>query len=219
MAENNVAVKLPTFWPDNVETWFSQAEAQFRLRNITQDETKFSHVAAVLDMETATAAEEILNDPPATDKYKALKELLIETYGLSDSERAERILAITDLGARKPSQLMTHMLHLYGPQPEKLLLRHIFLRALPEELRQALASYKEKNLRDLAKEADRVAPMVSRQAAHANEAAVDAVQQQQQQKRWRKKGLCFFHWRFGPKSRKCESPCTWNQGNGDAGRQ
>ena len=26
-----VAVKLPPFWPDNIETWLVQSESQFRL--------------------------------------------------------------------------------------------------------------------------------------------------------------------------------------------
>ena len=29
---NNVAVKLPPFWPDNIETWLVQYESQFRLQ-------------------------------------------------------------------------------------------------------------------------------------------------------------------------------------------
>ena len=32
---NAVAVKLPPFWPDNIETWFMQSESQFRLKGVT----------------------------------------------------------------------------------------------------------------------------------------------------------------------------------------
>ena len=39
-----VTVKLPPFWPDKAVLWFAQAEAQFLLRGITQDKTKFAHV-------------------------------------------------------------------------------------------------------------------------------------------------------------------------------
>ena len=38
---NNVAVKLPPFWPDNIETWFVQAESKFGLRAVTVSQTKF----------------------------------------------------------------------------------------------------------------------------------------------------------------------------------
>ena len=30
----NVSMKLPTFWPDAVEVWFAQADAQFAIRNL-----------------------------------------------------------------------------------------------------------------------------------------------------------------------------------------
>ena len=31
----NVSMKLPAFWPDTAEVWFTQAEAQFTIRSIT----------------------------------------------------------------------------------------------------------------------------------------------------------------------------------------
>ncbi|GFR69714.1 retrovirus-related Pol polyprotein [Elysia marginata] len=43
MAVESVAIKLPTFWVTSPLVWFAQAEAQFALRNITQDETKYFH--------------------------------------------------------------------------------------------------------------------------------------------------------------------------------
>ena len=30
-----VAVKLPPFWPDNMETWLIQSESQFHLKGVT----------------------------------------------------------------------------------------------------------------------------------------------------------------------------------------
>ena len=44
-----VTVKLPTFWPAQPTIWFAQAEAQFALRDITSDSTKYYHVLAALD--------------------------------------------------------------------------------------------------------------------------------------------------------------------------
>ena len=51
-----VSVKLPPFWPDKARLWFAQAEAQFALRNITEQRTKFNHVLAILDSTTAERA-------------------------------------------------------------------------------------------------------------------------------------------------------------------
>mgnify|MGYP001554901302 CR=1 FL=1 len=214
MGENAVALKLPTFWADQVQTWFAQAEAQFLLRGITQDETKFAHVVAVLDSQTAMQAAPVIHDPPATEKYRTLKDFLTQTFSLSEAERAERLLSMDELGDRKPSQLMSTIIHLYGPKPHNFLLKHIFLRALPEKLRNALASCKEEDLRELAKEADRLMPLVERQVCQTTDPGIDAVQQRQQ-----KRGLCFFHFRFGAKARNCQPPCTWKPGKGYASSQ
>jgi hypothetical protein len=46
-----VSIKLPTFWADNPEDWFRQAEAQFDLSNVTTQRTKFHHVLVVLPKE------------------------------------------------------------------------------------------------------------------------------------------------------------------------
>ena len=43
-AQNNaVALKLPTFWSHQPRVWFAQAKAQFTLRDITVDITKYSY--------------------------------------------------------------------------------------------------------------------------------------------------------------------------------
>ena len=52
--ENAVALKLPPFWISQPGVWFQQAEAQFTLRNITADDTKYFYVVAALDQETAS---------------------------------------------------------------------------------------------------------------------------------------------------------------------
>ena len=48
-----VSLKLPPFWPSKATLWFAHAEAQFHLRNITVDKTKFAHVLTMLDSTTA----------------------------------------------------------------------------------------------------------------------------------------------------------------------
>ena len=43
-AQNNaVALSLPTFWAHQPRVWFAQAKAQFTLRDITVDITKYSY--------------------------------------------------------------------------------------------------------------------------------------------------------------------------------
>ena len=49
---STVSLKLPPFWPRKATLWFAHAEAQFHLRNITVDKTKFAHVLTMLDSTT-----------------------------------------------------------------------------------------------------------------------------------------------------------------------
>ena len=81
--EHAVSLKLPTFWTSQSEVWFVQAKAQFELRRVTADETKYFYVLAALDQETATRVLDLIRRPPNEDKYKALKDRLIDTFGIS----------------------------------------------------------------------------------------------------------------------------------------
>ena len=84
-----VSVKLPPFWPNKATLWFAHAEAQFHLRGITVDKTKFAHVLTMLDSTTAEYAMDIIQDPPNEDAYGALKSRLTGAYAISDSKKAE----------------------------------------------------------------------------------------------------------------------------------
>ncbi len=44
VAENAVSLKLPTFWVSQPAIWVAQTEAQFELRRITVDDTKYYYV-------------------------------------------------------------------------------------------------------------------------------------------------------------------------------
>ena len=74
---NAMAVKLPAFWPSNPRAWFGQAEAQFTLRQVTSEETKYAYVVASLDQQTAARCIAFLERAQSADKYKTLKKQLI----------------------------------------------------------------------------------------------------------------------------------------------
>lgn len=54
MATHPVSLKLPEFWKTQALAWFTQTEAQFALRDITADATKYYYV--VLAHGSSTAA-------------------------------------------------------------------------------------------------------------------------------------------------------------------
>ena len=226
---NAATVKLPTLWTANISSWFSQAEAQFGLRGINQDQTKYWHVVAALDSATATRAASILDDPPNDDKYQTLKRFLLDAYGLSEQQRAQQLLSITDLGDRKPTELLDTMLRLHGKHDSQCyLFRELFLRALPPVVRQGIATSVQKDMRALAAEADCVlaacsSPCLSAAFTPAGTAddvdlyPVTGRRDVRGNPRGHGDGLCFFHHRFGDAARRCRPPCAWRQGNAQAG--
>ena len=157
-----VSVKLPPFWPDKTQLWFAQAEAQFEIKGITVEKTKYSYVVSMLDANTAEQAMDIIATPP-DNPYTALKNRLTKAYALADDERADRIIDMDGLGDRTPSQRLNNMLLLVPDAEAKdpgFLFRRLFLRQLLSEVRTQLAQTTKTGttavaLRELASEADR----------------------------------------------------------------
>ena len=83
-----VSVKLPPFWPDKTELWFAQAEAQFEIKGITVEKTKYSYVMSMLDTKTAEQAMDLIRAPPA-NPYTELRNRLTKAYQLTNDERAD----------------------------------------------------------------------------------------------------------------------------------
>jgi len=245
MAANAVALKLPVFWHTSPNTWFIQAEAQFALRNITIDETRYYHVVSSLDQDTARQLEDILAQPPTEGKYDNLKERLLRTFRLSESERAAKLLRLSGLGDRRPSQLMEEMLHLHQDKPICYLFKEIFLQQLPAAVRAHLSAEDFADPRQVALQADRLwsdflqadkpfasaishvpispenttsllAPVSQRGKAHTLNSSPSVGPTSVA--RGQQSTLCFYHRKYGAKAHRCQGPCSWS-GNGMAGRQ
>ncbi|KAK7901476.1 hypothetical protein WMY93_018245 [Mugilogobius chulae] len=221
-------VKLPDFWQHDPEPWFHHVEAQFQLRGITADDTRYFHVVSALDSATTRRLMGLLREPPQANKYAELKKQLLQLYQLSDMERADRLLSLSGLGDSKPSELMENMLALLGSGDASFLFTHLFLRQLPVSVRTTLAAselVRKRDYRGLAEEADRLW-LASRQysSVHAllpgSESAVPGAVEVAAVTERRKKEhpLCFYHRRFGVKARRCIPPCSFQQpGNETAG--
>ena len=210
--EHAVSLKLPTFWSSQLEVWFAQAEAQFNLRKITADDTKYYYVLSALDQPTATRLLDLISHPPADDKYEALKTRLIDTFGLSERERASRLLHFRELGDTKPSVLMDEMLALLGDHSPCFLFQQLFLERLPEDIRVQLVDSEADDYRHLAKKAD--ALWASRDMSFST----NAVQRRLSSQKLKAKhpttptadDLCYYHRSFGQATRKCTKPCSWS---------
>lgn len=225
---NAVAIKLPTFWTSCPSAWFAQTEAQFALRDITKDETKYYHVVASLDAATATRAVPILTAPPATDKYNAIKTFLTTSFELSEDERAAALCNLPGLGDYKPSELLDNMLNLLGDHTPCFLFKHLFLRQLPDYVRSPLATSSQTNYRLLAQEADKI--HASRSKYHQQEVqevnSTNNTNTPNYTPRFRIiNNLCYYHYKFDNKAMRCVKGCKHyanfkqNQGNDQKGHQ
>ena len=161
-------MKLPEFWTSRPRVWFQQTEAQFVLRQVTADNTKYFYVVAALDQDSAQRVIDLLEDPPRDHKYLALKKRLLDTFDLSDNERAALLLNMPHLGDKKPSVLMDEMLAPVADHCPCFLFNHLFLQLLPDDIRMVLSGHQWNDSRQLAARIDELwlarspAPPVSR---------------------------------------------------------
>ena len=219
-----VSLKLPTFWPQQPQVWFAQTEAQFAIRKITTEETKFNYVVSSLDQETAVRVLDIIQDTPADKPYTTLKKRLLGTFTLSEYERAGQLLHMPALGDHKPSYLMDQMLALLptGHKP-CFLFRRLFMERMPERVRAILLYSDITDTRELANAADKLHESfsadettsinkVSRRADRREKRGKPKEQKEQ-------KDYCFYHARFGTKAHRCKQPCSWQSENCQAGPQ
>lgn len=99
-------LRLPSFWEPTPEAWFVHAEAEFAVHGIFNYFLRYNMVVAALPASTTSKLVGLLKHPPPADRYATLKQRLLYAFGLSEAERADKMLAINGLGGRRPSELM-----------------------------------------------------------------------------------------------------------------
>ena len=112
-----VALKIPPFWPADPAVWFAQVEAQFSIKDVVQQRTRFDHIVAALAPDVITEVRDVILHPPAERPYDRLKEALIQRTKASEQRCLQQLLTAEEMGDRKPSQLLRHMQHLLGDWP------------------------------------------------------------------------------------------------------
>ena len=101
-----VQMKLPPFWPKDLELWFAQIESQFSTCRITTSQTKFDYVVSSLSPEFATEVRDQLLHLPEETPYEILKAELNKRTSASEQRRIQELLSAEELGDRTPSQVM-----------------------------------------------------------------------------------------------------------------
>ena len=202
-----VSLKLPTFWAEQPDVWFAQTEAQFALRNITADNTKYYYVISSLDSKTAERVVDLLRDPPSENMYDAIKSRLTNTFSLSRQQRAKQLLAMASgtLGDRKPSQVMDHRLNLLHGDGMNLLAEQIFLDLMPNDIRPQLHDADFTAPRQVALKADQL--LLNRERSYEPSGISQVLPSSKTTKDVSK--LCYYHARFGNSAKKCRQPCSF----------
>lgn len=203
MAETNaVALKLPTFWETQPTVWFLQAEAQFHIRKIKDDTTKYYYVVSALDQHTSSRILDVLQNPPTANKYASLKTRLLTTFSISRRDRASRLLHLEELGDRRPSELMDEMLFLLNDHEFCMLAEQIFLERLPDNIRLQLVNDNFTDPRAVARKADSLWLVNSQMPSPINK-VTSHPKTDDGTKDW-----CYFHKKFDRKAKKCKLPCS-----------
>jgi hypothetical protein len=249
-------LRLPNFWPDTPQAWFIFAESEFRVKRVSEEADKFDLVVSSLPKESLRQVIDVLERPDEAAPYTTLKNRLLSAHEPTTFQRIEMLHKMELLGARKPSELMSHMLEICprGQEKNKFFL-FLFLQRLPRELRVLLGD-DFADPRDLAAKADRVWAMhvhdhgsvAAVQAEEPVPVPVAAIQRGSQHSRANRgrgagqqhrggrggpssggqsaaaptayasapgtlarfsTGLCHFHWTYGEKANRCETPCSW----------
>lgn len=155
-----VSVRAPPFWPEEPSLWFAQMEAQFSLSGITSDSTKFNYVIAQLEHQYVVEVKEIINNPPADNKYSRLKTELISRLSASQEKKVLQLMKHEELGERKPSQFLRHLRTLAGRSVTEDFLKTVWSSRLPNSLQAVVACQTNATLDDLAELADKVHDIV-----------------------------------------------------------
>ena len=167
---SHMSVKLPPCWTQDIELWLFQFEAQFRIRNIQRESTKFDYIIQALPPEVITQLRSLILNPPTNQPYSQLKSELMRLHTLTDKQRYRQIMREESLGDEKPSQFLQRMRHLVGDDKvESAFFKEMFLEKMPSVVQTVLAALSDTNtLAQMAVVADRmmdscsVPPSISR---------------------------------------------------------
>ena len=155
---------------------------------------------------------DLLTSPAADDKYEKAKARLIKTFTLKPNERAAALLDMTNLGNWRPTRLALDIKQLIQGQPDLMfLIKEIFLRLLPSDVRAHLTPFQDMDLDELAKEADRYFNTVGERICGVRERTVQQPAKQATAAATCDPATdeCFYHQKYGKKARRCQAPCKY----------
>lgn len=153
--------QLPPFMKDRPDIWFILIESEFTASRTINDDVKYSATLRALDTDTLHKITDIICAPPAAEKYRNLKEVIIRRATDSRQKQIHRLLNDLVLGDKKPSQLLREMKGLAGDGLNDDMLHNLWVSRLPSSIKPLLIISEALNLDALAEMADRLIETVT----------------------------------------------------------
>ncbi|XP_011311890.1 uncharacterized protein [Fopius arisanus] len=236
-ATSAITIHAPRFAMDKPALWFAQVEAQFRIKGIVTELDKFSYTVSLIDTRIAAEVEDVINSPPATTPFQALKKGLVERFTKSRQANLLQRLDREKQGDRSPSQHLRYLKSLV-PDIDEEVLKVMWLSQLPKAIQMGVAiQASDVTAEKLGEAADslheilqpsNVAPVsnveqqiaaLTRQVAtltarlsRDREKPSHSRSRSRSRSRTRKvvKDLCWYHKKFGKNAKNCSPGCTFS---------
>ena len=143
---------VPKFWEAEPAAWFQVFRGHYQPRNFTQ----LALFNALLPLVPASAV--ALCRPfvgsAAPDVFDQVERLLLKRFEMSPMERGKTLVECTSLGDKTPEEMLQHMRSLQPGEEEGVIFRYLFIRLLPDVVREVVATMD--SLDDMARAANSI---------------------------------------------------------------
>ena len=92
-----ISIKLPPFWPADLDPKVWLAQVEFTTRGITTQKTKFDYVISSLGPEFATEVRDLLLKRPAEQPYDKLRAQRIRRTASSEQRKLQQLISNDEL--------------------------------------------------------------------------------------------------------------------------
>lgn len=173
-------VKLPEFVEENTDLWFWQVEAQFEAAGLiprgntaqqhATDKKRYMTIIGQLPTRIMYKLSDLReNAPAAGTMYNTLKDRITKEFADSTQTKITKLLGEMSLGDRKPSQLLAEMRTKAANTPvTDQLLRELWQRSLPQEVRAILSAADNVSLTQSATQADRIMETIRAKSSYVH---------------------------------------------------
>lgn len=155
-ASHYVPINLPKFWENDIALWFTTIENIFRLKGVYGEVQRYELLLTALDLRHLQKLEYSMTNLDKHRPYTQIREEILNIFAPSPDRRLNELLYETQLGDRKPSELLFLMRKLLGTNESPHLLKKLFLERLPPDTQKIIVSGPDCDLNELAQRADRV---------------------------------------------------------------